>query len=101
MKVFAQIFKVDEARQEVWGRATQEVVDNANEIFNYETSKPYFKAWSDGFAADTGGKSLGNIRSMHGKVAAGKVISINFNDTEKSIDIGTKIVDKNEWEKVM
>ena len=99
--IFAQIFKVDEARQEVWGRATQEVVDKAGEIFDYETSKPLFRAWSDGFAADTDGKSLGNIRSMHGKVAAGKVIAIEFNDAEKAIDIGTKIVDKNEWEKVM
>ena len=101
MMMFFRLTKVDEAKREVWGRATQEVVDKSGEIFDYESSKPYFKAWSDGFAKDTGGKSLGNIRSMHGKTAAGKVISIDFNDAEKAIDIGTKIVDDNEWEKVL
>jgi hypothetical protein len=100
MRIFAQITKVDVAKREVWGRATQEVVDKAGEIFDYESSKPHFKAWSEGFAKDTDGKSLGNIRSMHGKVAAGKVINIDFNDAEKAIDIGTKIIDDNEWEKV-
>jgi hypothetical protein len=101
MRVFAHITKVDEERREVWGRATQEVVDKSGEIFDYESSKPYFQSWSDEVKADSGGKSLGNIRSMHGKVAAGKVIAIDFNDAEKAIDIGTKIVDDNEWEKVM
>lgn len=101
MKIFAQITKVDVAKREVWGRATQEVVDKAGEVFDYESSVPFFKTWSEGFAKDTDGKSLGNIRSMHGKVAAGKVIAIDFNDAEKAIDIGTKIVDNNEWEKVL
>lgn len=100
MKLFFQITKVDEAKREVWGRATQEVVDKAHEIFDYATSVPYFKAWSDGFKADTDGKSLGNIRAMHGKTCAGKVISIDYNDAEKAIDIGTKIVNDNEWKMV-
>ena len=98
--IFAQLTKVDVAKREVWGRATQEVLDKAAEIFDYETSVPFFKAWSEGFAKDTDGKSLGNVRSMHSKVAAGKVISIVFNDAEKAIDIGVKVVDDNEWEKV-
>jgi len=101
MKTFFRLTKVDEARREVWGRATEEVVDRSNEIFDYETSKPLFQKWSAGFAEATDGKSLGNIRSMHGKVAAGKVIQIDFQDTEKAIDIGTKIIDDNEWEKVL
>lgn len=100
MRIFAQITKVDVAKREVWGRATQEVVDKSGEIFDFESSVPYFKAWSEGFAKDTDGKSLGNIRAMHGKVTAGKCISIDFNAAEKAIDIGTKIVDDNEWEKV-
>ena len=99
-KLFAQITKVDVAKREVWGRATQEIIDKAGEIFDYETSVPFFKAWSAGFEKDTDGKSLGNIRAMHGKTLAGKCISIEFNDADKAIDIGTKIVDNNEWEKV-
>ncbi len=49
----------------------------------------------------TDGKSLGNIRAMHGKVAAGKAIHLDFKDSEKALDIGTKIVDDNEWNKVL
>lgn len=98
-QMFARLTKIDEARREVWGRITQEVVDKVDEILDYEKSKPYFKAWSDGFASATDGKSLGNVRAMHGKVAAGKLIAINFNDAEKAIDVGAKIVDDAEWSK--
>lgn len=101
MKLFAQITKVDEAKREVIGRAVQEVPDRADEIFDYASSKPYFEEWSKSFADDTDGKSLGNLRAMHGKVAAGKLTGIDFNDTDKAIDIRAKIVDQNEWAKVL
>src|SRR5579862_1505880 len=100
MNLFVPITKVDVARREVWGRAVQEVVDKVDEIFDYEKSKPHFEAWSKSFSDATDGKSLGNIRAMHGKVAAGKAIAVNFNDAAKAIDIGAKIVDDNEWDKV-
>jgi hypothetical protein len=101
MKLFAQLTKVDEARREVWGRLVQETPDRSDEIFDYESSKPHFKAWSDSFVDATDGKSLGNLRAMHGKVSAGKLISVDFVDAEKAIDIGTKVVDDNEWNKVL
>lgn len=101
MRIFARITKVDEAKHEVWGRATQEIIDNSDECFDYSSSKPYFKNWSSEFEKSTDGKSLGNIRAMHGSVAAGKVISLDLNDAEKAIDIGTKIVDAQEWDKVL
>lgn len=100
MKLFLQLTKVDVEKREVWGRATQEVVDKSGEIFDYATSKPNFETWSAEFEKATDGKSLGNVRAMHGAVAAGKVISIEYNDAEKAIDIGTKIVDDAEMEKV-
>ena len=100
LNLFVPLTKVDVAKREVWGRAVQEVVDKVDEIFDYEKSKPHFEAWSKSFADATDGKSLGNIRAMHGKVAAGKAIAVNFNDTAKAIDIGAKIVDDNEWAKV-
>lgn len=99
--IFARIMKVDEQTRTVTGRAAQEVVDRDNEIFDYNSSKPEFMKWSAEVSADTGGKSLGNIRSMHGNIAAGKVTDINFNDVEKAIDISAKIIDDNEWEKVL
>jgi hypothetical protein len=101
MKIFARLMKVDEARREVWGRAIAEEVDKSGEIFDYAGSKPYFEAWSKSFADATDGKSLGNLRAMHGKVAAGKLIAMNCDDAAKAIDIGTKIVDDAEWQKVI
>jgi hypothetical protein len=100
MRLFAQITKVDQAKRLVYGRACQEVVDKSGEILDYAKSKPYFEAWSAGIAKDTDGKSLGNIRAMHGKVSAGKITAIDFNDTDKAIDICAKVVDDNEWNKV-
>jgi hypothetical protein len=101
MRIFAQIQKVDEARREVWGRAVQETPDRSDEIFDYETSKPHFQNWSKSFHDATDGKSLGNIRAMHGKVAAGKAIKVDFNDEQRAIDIGAKIVDDDSWTKVL
>ena len=99
--IFARIIKVDEAKRLVIGRAVQEVVDKENEVFDYETSKPYFEKWSAEVYKDTDGKSLGNVRSMHTAIAAGKLEDIRFEDAEKAIDVSAKIVDNNEWDKVL
>jgi hypothetical protein len=99
--LFVQIAKIDVEKREVWGQAVQEVPDKSREIFDYQTSAPLFRDWSAGFEKATDGKSLGNIRAMHGKVAAGKVIAIDFNDDSKAIDIGTKIVDDGDWQKCL
>lgn len=101
MKLFAQIRKVDEAQRLVFGRAAEEVVDKADEIMDYASSKPHFEKWSQDIAKDTDGKSLGNVRAMHGKVAAGKLVEIEFNDDEKAIDVCAKVVDDQEWKKVL
>lgn len=101
LKLFIPITKVDEQKREIWGRAVQEVPDKSGEIFDYETSRPYFEKWSSDFEKSTEGKSLGNLRSMHNKIAAGKVIEMHFNDTERAIDICAKVVDDNEWEKCL
>ena len=77
MRIFAQLTKVDVEKREVWGRATHEVRDRVGEIFDYEESKPFFQAWSADFEKTTEGKSLGNVRAMHGKVAAGKLSAIH------------------------
>ena len=36
--------------------------------------------WSHTFASATTANSLGNLRAMHGNVAAGKLFEIAFND---------------------
>lgn len=99
--MFAGITKVDEAARTVTGRMVQEVPDKVGEIFDYATSKPHFERWSKSFKDATGGKSLGNVRAMHGPVAAGKVTALDFVDAEKAMDIVVKVVDDKEWAKVL
>jgi hypothetical protein len=48
----------------------------------------------------SGGKSLGNLRAMHGKVAAGKIVDMVFNDDAQQIEVCGKVVDDGEWKKV-
>lgn len=95
------IYKVDEERRLVFGRAAQEVPDRAGEIMDYETAKPAFKSWSEETFEASGGKSFGNVRAMHGNVAAGRLDSIEFDDAAKAIDVCAHIVDDNEWQKVL
>ncbi len=94
------ITKVDAARRLVYGVATAEVADRAGEICDYATTKPYYEKWSQAIATSSGGKSFGNLRAMHGTVAAGKVTSLAFNDEAKKIEICAKVVDDGEWTKV-
>ena len=101
MNLFAQIAKIDESKHEVWGVATAEIVDKEGEIFDYESSKPYFKRWSDEISKATDGKSLGNVREMHEPSAVGKLVAIAFDDDLKQIRVGARIVDSVAWQKCM
>lgn len=101
MNFLIPIRKVDEEKRLVIGRAAQEIRDKSGEIMDYETAKPAFQAWSKSFEEATGGLSKGNLRVMHGKIAAGKIVDIAFNDEEKAIDVVAKVVDDNEWKKVI
>jgi hypothetical protein len=101
LNLFAQIAKIDESKHEVWGVATAEVVDKEGEIFDYQSSKPYFKTWSDEIAKATDGKSLGNVREMHEPSAVGKLVAISFDDDLKQIRVGARIVDSVAWQKCM
>lgn len=100
LEIFMPITKVDAAQRLVYGIATAEHADRAGEICDYETTKPYYEKWSDEIAKSTGGRSLGNLRAMHGAVAAGKITSLGFNDAKKQIEICAKIIDDAEWVKV-
>lgn len=100
LNVFFKLAKVDAVNRLVYGVLAQETADGQREIMDYESSKPEFEKWSGDIAKASDGKSLGNVRAMHGKVAAGKLEQINFDDAAKSIEGVAKIVDDNEWEKV-
>jgi hypothetical protein len=93
MNIFAQLAKYDENTGYFEAIAADESLDHANEIFDYAKSKPHFEAWSSGISKSTGGKSVGNIRAMHGKVAAGKLSDIVFDDDAKAIKIAGLVID--------
>jgi hypothetical protein len=67
---------------------------------DYASSKPEFQRWSADVFEASNGKSLGNVRSMHGAVAAGKLTNIVFDDVERAVDVEAKIIDDAEWAKV-
>jgi hypothetical protein len=98
--LFIPLSKADAAQRLIYGYATAELPDRSGEICDYATTKPYYEQWSADFAKASGGKSLGNLRAMHGKVAAGKISAIAFNDEEKRIEIAARIIDDDEWRKI-
>jgi hypothetical protein len=101
LDLFLPLTKVDVEERLVHGVATAEAPDRAGEIFDYETSKPYFEAWSASARDASGGKSLGAVRAMHNRIAAGKLTDIAFDDEGKRILVSAKIVDDDEWAKVI
>ncbi|MDE1149712.1 MAG: hypothetical protein PW843_24435 [Azospirillaceae bacterium] len=95
-----QLTKVDADQRLVYA-SLSETPDRAGEVMDYASSKPNFQAWSDSLAKVTGGQNLGNIRSMHTTaVAAGCLVSIDFDDAAKRINLCGRIVDDGEWAKV-
>jgi len=100
LSLFIPITKVDATQHLVYGVATAELEDRTGEICDYASTKPHYERWSDEIAQSTSGRSLGNLRAMHGPVAAGKVTAITFNDEARQIEICAKVVDESEWIKV-
>ena len=100
LDLFVSLSKVDLDQRIVHGVATAEVPDRVGEICDYASTKPYFETWSNEALAASGGKSRGAVRAMHGKVAAGKLTDIAFDDDNKRILVAAQIVDDDEWRKV-
>lgn len=100
LAMFVPITKVDAVQRLVYGSLASETPDRSNEVFDYETSKPLVEAWSGDIKKATDGKSEGNLRAMHSKIAAGKFTSVVCNDATKSVDVCAKVVDDAEWTKV-
>ena len=100
LQMFIPLTKIDAGKRLVYGVVTAETPDRGNEVCDYASTKPYYQKWSDEARKASGGKSLGNLRAMHGKVAAGRVEAIHFNDDDKQIEVCAKIIDDAEWAKV-
>src|SRR5581483_10105438 len=100
MQIFVPITKIDAVQRLVYGVVTAETPDVAGEVCDYASTKPHYQKWSESLASASGGKSFGNLRAMHGQVAAGKLVDIAFNDADRRIEICGKVVDDAEWAKV-
>lgn len=103
--IFARMVKVDAAKREVWGVVTCELPDRDDEICDFDTTAPYFQAIVDEMKKASevnpeGGVNIFPLRAMHGLIAAGKGIGIEFRKEAKEIYMGFKVVDDNEWKKV-
>ena len=97
------ITKVDAKNRLVYGVAALQQEDKSGETFHYDTSVPYFKEWSkeaSDAARVIGALSLGNVREMHGKSAAGKLTQLEFNDDDQQVEVCAKVVDDAAWNKV-
>ena len=100
-RLFIPITKVDIDKRLVYGTIAEEIPDKAGEIMDYVSARPEFEAWSAEIAKASDGKSVGNLRAMHGAVAAGKLESLAFDDEAKKIECCGKVVDDAEWNKVL
>ena len=86
-----------------------ETPDIDDEIFDYVTSKPYIKKWSEDFAERTSAAgqevSYGNVRAQHGDKGAQNVAGtvyepIVWDDKGKSVQLKVKVVDADAITKV-
>lgn len=102
IKVFLPFTKVEALEDGtciVEGIATAEVLDADGEIVDFEASKAAFSEWSDYFQKATDGESFGNIRSMHGNIAAGKAVAWWPDEEHKAIMLRSHIIDPTEAKK--
>ena len=99
-QVLVPIQKYDAKTHMVYGWGAVEEPDNANEILDYETSKPEMLKWSEGVSKRSGGKSKGNLREMHQEIAAGRLMELRPDDEHKAFYVAAEVVDPISQEKV-
>lgn len=87
--LFIQIARIDIGKRVAYGSASIDQWQKLN-----------LEKWSEDIASASNYKSKGNVRAMDGKIAAGKLVDISFDDKRGAIDIAAKIVDAEEWRKV-
>jgi hypothetical protein len=98
---FMPLTKVEEVTHRIWAIAAKEEPDVNHEILDYETSDPEFRRWSQDQYKRSGGKSYGNVRSMHQLTSAGRVAEFRSNPRQKQWDVCIEVVDPVEWDKVL
>jgi len=89
----------------VYGLVTAEKPDQENEVCDYESTKPLYQKLNEKYLKATSAvegmeKSIAPLREMHQLKAVGCGKSIEFNDAEKEIHMGFKVVDRDACVKV-
>src|SRR5271157_510355 len=97
---FTKVDEQDDGTLVGYGRATQEVVDSANEMMDYASSVPFFQRRSQETLDRSDGGNAFPLRAMHQPISAGKVTAFDYNEGEKAIDVAFKVVDPTEVKKV-
>ncbi len=91
LRGYVPITKIDEEKRLVYGIATNDVLDNQDEIVEWEATKaaiPEFMKWR-------------NLREMHrADSAAGTVEELEVDEAKRQIPIVAKVVDDGAWKKV-
>ena len=95
LRMFIPITRVHEEGGSVFveGYATRDAVDDRGTAFDFDGGTEAFTEWTDKFQRLTDGESMGNIREMHGKVAAGRCVGWRPDEKEKGHYICAEVVD--------
>ena len=96
LRKFAPMVKIEQRKDAppiIWFRVASETPDSANEICDYEHSKPNMLKHSKYIEKLSKGKSKFNVREQHGGTAAGRAVEFLTRDKEKDFLAGVEIVD--------
>ncbi len=104
---FVRLVKVEDQKDGTLlahGLLTAQEPDQENEVCDYESTVPYFKAlvarYTKATEATGAEVSLFPVREMHSTIAAGAGRKIEFDDVAKTITITVHVVDRSSAEKV-
>src|SRR5882672_1385741 len=105
---FLRLHKVEEQKHGTmlaFGLQTAQEPDQDDEVCDYESTKPYYKALVERYQKVTSAvegmeTSLYPVREMHQLSAVGAGRSITFDDAAKTISVAVHVVDKQACEKV-
>lgn len=98
---FIPFWKIDEAKREVYGLVTAQIPDKEDEVCDYPSTLPYYKAVAEEMGKATDGANIMPLREMHQLSAVGKGTQLVGHDDTKEILMGFKVVDDNAWKKVV
>lgn len=107
-RLFVPLRKVEEMPSgdlRISGTLIREELDKAGEIFDFESSAPHVKAWSESFEAATKAMgvepSKGNLRVMHTSKVAGKFTDISFDKELKAIQFEALVTAPDEKDNIL